>query len=116
METIESTEASIELKNNKISTLTNEVADLSAAIAANKKAVLEATELRDEEKKDNLKTIATSKAGKESIELALQLLKDFYQDPNPAFVQKKWVAPDSDREGNTVTDLAPEVFKDEDYE
>merc|ERR1711972_379348 len=49
-----------------------------------------------------------SKAGSESVKLALGILKKFYDN---AFVQvNKYVPPKSDREGNTVGDLAPEVF------
>merc|ERR1719324_1958380 len=49
-----------------------------------------------------------SKAGAESVKLALGILKDFY---SKAFVQTgKYVPPNSDRDGNTVGDLAPEVF------
>merc|ERR1711862_318864 len=57
---------------------------------------------------ENEKTIEMSEAGAESVKLALGILKDFYEN---AFVQvNKYVPPDSDREGNTVGDLAPEVF------
>merc|ERR1712110_141418 len=49
-----------------------------------------------------------SEDGSESVKLALDILKNFYDN---AFVQvNKYVPPKSDREGNTVGDLAPEVF------
>merc|ERR1712190_716244 len=49
-----------------------------------------------------------AEAGKDAVEFALKTLKEFYSN---AFVQtNKYVPPDSDREGNTVGDLAPEVF------
>merc|ERR1712066_786581 len=48
--------------------------------------------------------------GSAAVKLALSILKDFYEN---AFVQvNKYVPPNSDREGNTVGDLAPEVFDD----
>merc|ERR1712187_1086295 len=46
----------------------------------------------------------------DSVKLALSILKGFY---SKAFVQTgKYVPPNSDRDGNTVGDLAPEVFDD----
>merc|ERR1712060_389679 len=43
-----------------------------------------------------------------AVKSALKILGDFYGN---ALVQTgKYVPPDSDREGNTVGDLAPEVF------
>merc|ERR1712232_946114 len=70
---------------------------------------MEATELREDENLENLKTISESKAGKEAVEQALQVLKQFYE--GAAFVQ--FVPTDSDREGKTVADKAPEVFDSE---
>merc|ERR1719230_154670 len=43
------------------------------------------------------------------MELALSILKEFYEGAAEALLQK-YVPPNSDREGNTVGDLAPEVF------
>jgi len=105
----------IEVANAKITTLTakknaleDEIDTLNGEIAELKKALLEATELRAEDKAENEKTISMSEDGAESVKLALGLLKDFY---NNAFVQTgKYVPPNSDRDGNTVGDLAPEVF------
>merc|ERR1719512_647739 len=72
------------------------------------KALSEATELRVDEKADNDQTVKEAKAGKDAVEYALKVLKDFYES---AFVQTgKYVPPDSDRSGNTVGDLAPEIF------
>jgi len=49
-----------------------------------------------------------SEEGAAAVELALGMLKKFYEN---AFVQMhKYVPPKSDRDGNTVGDLAPEVF------
>jgi len=89
---------------------------LSKEIAALKKALMEATELRQEEKAENEKTMKDAGAGKEAVEYALQVLKKYYE--GGALLQRSsyepWVATDSDREGKTVGDLAPEVF-DADY-
>jgi len=107
--------AKIEVANGKITTLTanknaleDEIADLNGKIAELKKALLEATELRADDKAENEKTIEMSDEGAEAMKLALGLLQDFYKN---AFVQTgKYVPPNSDRNGNTVGDLAPEVF------
>merc|ERR1719329_1012820 len=78
------------------------------AIAENLKALNEATELRNSEKADNEATIETAEEGKTAVELAINILKEFYDN---AFIQTgKYVPPDSDREGLTVADRAPEVF------
>merc|ERR1719310_406178 len=49
--------------------------------------------------------------GAKATKTALEILQQFYEN---AFVQKgKYVPPKSDREGNTVGDLAPEAFSGE---
>merc|ERR1719253_1991502 len=85
-----------------------DIADLQATIAENTKALAEATELRNTEKAENEKTVNDATEGKEATELALSLLEGFY---GSALVQ--YVPPDSDREGKTVGDRAPEVFDGE---
>uniref|UniRef100_A0A7S3TR87 Uncharacterized protein n=1 Tax=Strombidinopsis acuminata TaxID=141414 RepID=A0A7S3TR87_9SPIT len=112
-------DSSKELEEAKVAAITSEEADkkilegeiavLSKEIAELKKALLEATELRQEEKADNTKVINDAGAGKEAVEYALQVLKAFYE--GAAFVQ--YVPPNSDRAGKTVGDYAPEVFDSE---
>jgi len=92
-------------------TTLKEIADLSAEIAALKKALLEATELRNEESEENKQTIETADEGKASVELALKILKEFYDQTAFQLIQTQYVPPDSDREGKTVGDRAPEVFE-----
>jgi len=93
--------------------LTQEIAQLSKEIAENKRALMEATELREKESQENLLTIEEAGAGKEAVSQAVEVLKTFYG--GAAFVQKaSFVPTNSDREGKTVADRAPEVF-DEDY-
>jgi len=88
--------------------LTQEIQDLKKAIAENLKALNEATELRNSEKADNEATIETAEEGKTAVELAINILKEFYDN---AFIQTgKYVPPNADRSGKTVADRAPEVF------
>jgi len=111
--------AKIEVANAKITTetakknaLEDEIDTLNGQIAELKKALLEATELRADDKAENAKTISMSEEGAEAVKLALGILNGFYKN---AFVQTgKYVPPKSDRDGNTVGDLAPAVF-DEKY-
>jgi len=109
---IEEHDGDIAAKTAKKSQLKKEIAELSADIANLKKALLEATELRNEEKEKNENTIKQAEEGKTAVEQALNVLKDFY---NNAFLQKRahYVPPNSDRDGKTVSDYAPEVFDSE---
>merc|ERR1719362_1521780 len=90
--------------------LLKDIAMLSEEIAELKKALLEMTELRKEESAENAKTVATAEEGKAAVAMALKVLKDFYS--KNAMLQTGYVPPDSDREGQTVSDLAPEIFDD----
>jgi len=112
--------AKIEVANAKITTLTakqnaleDEIDTLNNDIAELKKALLEATELRADDKADNEKSIEMSDEGVASVKLALGLLKGFY---DKAFLQKgKYTPPKADRDGNTVGDLAPDSGFDSSY-
>jgi len=93
--------------------LEKKIADLSQEIADNKKALLEATELRGEERTENEKVIGDATAGKEAVAKAIQVLTEFYASAaGEAFLQRRagFVPAGSDRSGATVSDLAPEVF------
>jgi len=74
-------------------------ADLEKQIADQKKALLEATELRNGEKKTNKEAMDTADAGKDSVDRAISTLSAYY-----GLIQYK--PPMSDRDGNTVDDLA----------
>jgi len=89
-----------------------EIAELSQTVADDKKALLEATELRQSEKEDNENTIKQAEDGKIAVDKAIEVLKDFYSN---AFVQTRahFVPKDSDRDGKTFSDGAPEVFDSE---
>jgi len=107
--------AAIEVAVSQISKLTTkqaeletEVQDLKQAIADNLKALNEATELREEEKEENRVTVETAKEGKAAVELALGILKSFYDGAK--LIQTGYVPPNADRDGLTVADRAPEAF------
>jgi len=103
---ISKNKAEKEILEREIEQLTQEIADAH-------KSLNEATTLRNEEKTANEKTLAMSEAGKEALESAISVLNAFYK---PAFVQQSYTPPDSDRDGNTVGDLAPKTSFDGDYE
>merc|ERR1719461_2091567 len=110
--------AAIEVAVSEISKLSNqkaqletEINDLKQAIADNLKALNEATELRTADREENEVTVETAKEGKAAVELALSILGQYYHPE--AFVQTGYVPPNSDREGLTVADRAPEVFSGE---
>jgi hypothetical protein len=108
--------------------LMEEVAALSEAIAENNKALQEATELRAADKADNEAVIAKALAGKEAVDYALTVLRAYYNqgggEAAPAadagrpalLIQREvYVPPNATRDGQTVADLAPEVFGNEEY-
>jgi predicted nucleic acid-binding Zn-ribbon protein len=109
---VESSTAALAMMEAKVQQLTEEIAELSQQISDNKKALNEATELREEEKAENEVTVADATAGKAAVESAISVLKGFYEN---AFVQVKYTPPNSDRSGKTVSDLAPETFANDKY-
>merc|ERR1711904_720233 len=92
----------IDEAESTIAKLTEEIEILGNEIAALRTSIFEATELRNEEKADNEKTIADSEAGLEAVKAAIQVLKDFYYN---AFIQ--FTPAGAGRDGKTVKDLAP---------
>jgi len=107
---IETLAADISMTESEIAQLKAEIEVLSEQIAELYKALKEATELREAEKAENMKTIAEAEEGLAATKMALTILSEFYEN---AFLQKgKYVPPNADRDGNTVSDLAPEIFDD----
>jgi predicted nucleic acid-binding Zn-ribbon protein len=106
---IEAADAKITTETARKNLLEDEINRLNNEIAELKKALLEATELRAEEKAENEKTIAMANEGAQYTKIALEILSKFYESAK-LLQMKKYVPPNSDREGNTVGDLAPEVF------
>jgi len=101
---VEAASAEIDKAKSKIAQLTEEITILGDEIAALRKGLFEATELRAAEKADNEKTISDSEAGLEAVKGAIEVLKEFYDN---AFIQTGFVPAGADRDGNTVKDLAP---------
>merc|ERR1740130_2107577 len=107
--------AQIEEAMATISKISAEKAELEQEIQDLKKAIAENEELEQEIRDlkkaiaDNLKALnETSEEGKTAVELAINILKEFYEN---AFIQTgKYVPPNADRSGKTVADRAPEVF------
>jgi chromosome segregation ATPase len=103
--TIESKTADISKNEAEKAELLEDISNLQKAIAENKKAINEATELRNKEHSDNEKTLADADAGKEAVTFALTTLKEFYE--GAAFVQVKYTPPVTDSSGNNFADMAP---------
>jgi len=109
--------AAIEAATGKITTYTAnanslkaEINSLTEQIAEHKKELNEATELRNDSKADNKETVRQAKEGKDAVEDALEILGKYY-----GFVQtRKYVPPNADRDGNTLSDLSP-GFASEEY-
>merc|ERR1719399_2557946 len=101
--------AEIDETKATIARLTEEITALSQALADLHKALNELTELRAAEKAQNAKTVADAKEGSTAVRQALEVLKKFYESASLA----QYVPKNSDRAGQTVSDLAPETFEGE---
>jgi len=111
---IESKVGALNVANSEIKQLQTDIQDLEAAIAANLKALNEATELRNGDKAENEKTIDESTAGKEAVEYAITVLQQFYEEGGGAeLLQSAYTPPNADRSGKTVGDMAPDTFSGE---
>jgi len=115
----ETAEAQLVGKQAAKSKLLEEISDLSKEVAELNKALMEATELRGQEKKANERTIAEAQAGKEAVEQAITILEAFYgtslAQQGQSGSKSLAAPPNSDREGKTVSDLAPETSFSGDY-
>jgi len=100
--------ADIDKTKSQIIDLNEQITELGAEIAELHKSLNEMTEMRNQEKAHNEQTIIDSNSGAESIGEAITILNNFYG----ALLQTgaHGAAP-TDRDGNTVGDLAPETFK-----
>merc|ERR1719265_322168 len=83
---VEELTAAKEKLEGEIAALAKDLEDLAAAQAALAKAMKEATEIREKEKAENLVTIKDAKEAQEAVELAIGVLKEFYD--KQAFLQQ----------------------------
>jgi len=102
---IEVAVSAISKLTNKKKTLQSEIQDLRDQVAANLKALNEATELRDTERSENSVTVSTAQEGETAVELALSILNSFYQ-----LIQVRttntFTPADAGRDGVNVADAA----------
>merc|ERR1719262_1933457 len=106
---IEEQTATIDKKKSEIADLVAEIEDLGNQIAALRKGLFEAEELRAEEKAENEKTLADAEEGLKNIKMAIKVLKEFYE----GFIQ--FTPAGAGRVGKTVGDLAPDAGFDGEY-
>mmetsp|Transcript_31197 Transcript_31197/g.71215 ORF Transcript_31197/g.71215 Transcript_31197/m.71215 type:complete len:704 (-) Transcript_31197:115-2226(-) len=111
--TMEQQKAIQEKKQALKESLMAEIKELSEEVAALRKALAEMTELRANDKADNLQTIAKATEGKTAVDNAIEVLREYY---GPSLLQKSgYVPPNSDRQGLTVDDRAPKMSYSGDY-
>merc|ERR1712083_478099 len=67
-----------------IAQLTEDITDLTAAVAALNEAMAKATKLRQEEKAENLQTIADAQEAQTAVAQAITVLKEFYEKAGDA--------------------------------
>jgi len=107
---MEEQSATIAMKQAEKVKLSGEVDKLQGQIADLQKSLLEATELRNEEKADNDENLEQAKAGKAAVDDAIKILQDFY---SAQFLQES-KGPAENRHGESVGD-APKLSYDGDY-
>merc|ERR1719436_338424 len=88
--------AEIDELEASIAKLTEEIAELTAAVAALDAAMAKATKLRQEEKAQNVATIADATAAQTAVAQAIAVLKEFYAKAGEAtaLLQQQPVAPE----------------------
>merc|ERR1712159_810902 len=91
---VETQTANIDEAQSKIAQLIEEIEILGNEIAELRKGLFEATELRNDEKADNEKTIGDSNGGLQAVKDAIAVLKEFYDN---AFMQTGFVPAGADR-------------------
>jgi len=83
-EEIDALQAAIEDGKSTITLLTDETAKLTKEVAELVKAMAESTDMREEEKATNAKTIKDAKAAKTAVQAAISVLEDFYKKASTA--------------------------------
>jgi len=93
-------------KANKQQTIAEQSEDKALNEAAKTKAIAQ----RNAEQDGNDRTLLDAKAGKAAVEQAIQILQTYYGSSFLHVAYTPYVAPDSDREGKTVSDRQPEIW------
>jgi len=93
-EAVETLHAEIDELEASIQKLTQDITELTEAVAALDAAMAKATKLRQEEKAENLQTIADSGAAQTAVAQALTVLKDFYAKAGDATALLQQPAPE----------------------
>merc|ERR1712087_959713 len=83
-EAVEVLHAEIDQLEASIAKLTEDIAELTEAVAALDAAMAKATKLRQEEKKENLQTIADAQEAQTAVAQAITVLKEFYEKAGDA--------------------------------
>jgi len=87
---VEGLMAAVDEHTAKSVQLANEIADLSSAVAELQQQMAQATELRQEEKSTNTKTVADAAEAQVAVQKAIEVLKKFYgktSDEAPSMIQ-----------------------------
>jgi hypothetical protein len=112
---VETLSANLEVAEATVKKLAGEIITLQEEIAAQHKALNEMIELRNEERAANNQTITEATVGAAEVKEAIQILSDFYDGQVPVLLQQdpasRTNVSGADRFGNTVGDVAPEVFE-----
>jgi len=107
---IEKSSAAIDESESKIVEFKENIKTLEGEIANLFKSIKEITAMREEEKAENEKTIKDAEEGAKAVANAIKVLKEFYEK---SFLQTSFEPKGGDRDGNTVSDLAPTTFEGE---
>jgi len=83
-EEIDGLQAAVEDGKATIALLTDETAKLTEEVAELVKAMAEASEMREEEKATNAKTVKDAQAAKTAVQAAISVLQDFYKKAGTA--------------------------------
>jgi len=111
LNTIEDKSSKLTVAKAQMAEKVSEIATLTAGIAQAKKDILEAQELRAEQKATNEASLSVSAEGKAGVEFALTVLQKFYGDAaKAALLQADYTPPKAGRDGKTVGDMAPKGF------
>jgi len=117
---METAGAGIDATDSAIHGLTNDISTMSDELADMNKALKDMTDLRLDEKTRAAMSLKDANDGLNGINQAIELLRNFYEryeliqkeDAAPAAPSTTFFPQGGNRDGRTVSDLAPESFDD----